>query len=197
MSAFTRPHGLFLRVVALRSLIVLISSMCRLVLVVAFHHRLGDQIAQRTGRLRGAHAPVEAVLPSRAAPELLRIQAGELAVARLTRVGLLHRHVVAADVDHPEFVAADAARDHLVSARVGVELPPATDLRQGHGERPLLVADHQFLFVRTGRSPAPGLPHGDGHHLAVVSIATPGRPKTGPSRRWGRRSPSARRRCWS
>ena len=63
-------------------------------------------------------------------------------------VEALRVDVGAADPDHGELVAPDAAREHFFLAGRGIEAPGVAVLDERHGEGPVLVADDQEAGVR-------------------------------------------------
>src|SRR4029077_8471965 len=70
------------------------------------------------------------------------------------RVVVLRLDVAAADLDGVELVAADAAIENLLEARLRIERPLAAALYDRHRERPIVRADHEHGAVgilRVGR----------------------------------------------
>src|SRR5215212_10010887 len=120
-----------LEVVAVEGLIL-----ARVALLKSARELLAHDPAPRAVRV----LPRQPILLVRRADDVLRVLVNGVALARLERVLVLRLDVAAADGYGVELVAADAAEDDLLPARVRVEEPLPSLPDEGHGERPVVVA---------------------------------------------------------
>ena len=78
--------------------------------------------------------------------------------------------ILATYPDRRQFISTDAACPHFLFSRCGVEPPAVTILLQRNGEWPLLVSDHEFLFVWSVIHKLPLLGKGDRENLAGILV---------------------------
>ena len=133
--------------------------------------RTGKFLSYRTfpGAIRVL--PGQAVLCAGGAYDVLGILIHIVALAFPECVLLLRINVVVAEGNDVQFVGADAAVEEFLPPGLRVEVPLAGSLYNGHGERPVLVADHDkgtvpvirvqrdiLLFASLGREIGSPLP---------------------------------------
>jgi len=79
---------------------------------------------------------------------------------------VLRQDVGLARLDHRQLVAADAARDDLLAAGLGIEAPSRRLPDERHRERPLFVAEDQSLGAVGAILQVPAFRGGRSEHLA-------------------------------
>ena len=100
---------------------------------------LGYLIAKRASGRSVRGLPVQAILLSRCADDLLRILVHSRIIANFRCVFLLRLDVNVAHLDCVQFIGANAPKQDFLTACRGVELPFAVPLDQRGGHGPLLV----------------------------------------------------------
>ncbi len=117
---------------------------------VSLRQSSGDLIAKRAfgGSVRGL--PVEAILLSRCAHDLLRILVHSRTIADFRCVLHLGIDVNVANLDCVQFIGADSPKEDFLPPCLGVEVPFAVLFHDRRGNRPLLFThdDGRAVAVR-------------------------------------------------
>src|SRR5438477_1987253 len=133
-----------------------------LAMSVAFLDGFSDRFTDGTARTAIGVLPIQTVMLSRGADDLLSELIDSRVVVYIRGVFLLRLHEATAYLDSIEFVGSDSPEENFLSAFCGIEIPLSLLLYDGNGKRPIILANrkHRLRLVV-------GI---EGHEILLMSL---------------------------